>query len=1035
MSKSPLNQRARSQAFGSFVPTVETLETRLVMSFGSLPQADREALLFAFDQVGISKKILLDSSVQRALRIPAISEEIYDQEWVIEFTPDADVDHLKATLGEILDLQRLGNLPNTYVASTSVKLRDIPAYTTQLLAGIGVKDVYPLLNIGLIGTHYVPLDPLYVDQWYLNNTGQSGGTVGADIRAEAIWGGLLPNGFTGAGVIVGVVDDGLQYIHPDLAANYLGSASYDFIDDDPDPDPISGDSHGTAVSGIIAAIQGNAIGVAGTAFNAQVAGLRAIPGSTAIVTQAVSYQPNVIDVYNNSWGFNLFTGSLTDDITDTQILEDALAISATTGRNGLGNIQVFSGGNGRQFDENSNYAIPSNSRYVIAVAALNHNDRYTEYSEPGANLLVSAYGGDGPPPDNVTTTTLVGEGNTPTLGSDYTDGFNGTSAAAPMVSGVVALMLEANPSLTFRDVRKILALSARQNDPDDPGWATNGAGLHINHNYGYGVVDATTAVNLALTWTNLRPEVSFQSGVIPVDTVLERGGTVIGTVNVTRAINVESVEITVNIDNPNRNGLKIMLVSPSGTQSILAEPRGNDLFAENGYQDWTFTSSLLIDELSIGEWQLVVVDEGQTATGTFNSWQLNIYGTSAPQIDMLAFTNAGPLLDQLQITYSVLNVAADPFDISLFSSPNARFDRAARLAGPTITVTDPAFLTVGTHTIVVDGTPYAEALLDADNPFVLAVANPDSAVNQGLLGIGDINFTGAYQAATSGTPLMLRGFDPNGRAVGDANDRVEVTSTGTTFTVNASLLAAPINQPLTETSELRVVTVGGEDYVQADGNFHLPLNLRGGMGNDTLIGGLGNDTMNGEGGNDSLVGGNGDDTYLFTPSFGRDIIDEAIGGGFDTIDLTALLDQLVISFDPTLPSPEGLTDEGLFDPAQIERIIAGQGDDTFIFGADPNDAGHEVLDGWGGTNTADYSRSLIGVNVNLQTGTGTGVEQLIRIQKAIGAVGRENTIVPYDENSLAMGTAGDPSAGSLGERPRRTGDSNTVEDSLEINLG
>lgn len=1034
MSKSPSQRRTGPRGSGYFKPALEALENRLVMSYADLAAPDRDALIYAFDQVGISRKILYDTAVQRTLGVRDISPDLYTKDWIFELTPGTDVSQILSRIGGIVDVRRLGNLPNTYVASTSISLRDLPNYASQFEVTAGVKDVYPVINLGILVPHYVPTDPLYVDQWYLNNTGQSGGEPGADIRAEAVWGGLLPTGFTGAGVVVGVVDDGLQYINPDLTANYLASASFDFLGNDPDPDPVPGDSHGTSVSGIIAAIQGNGIGVAGTAFNAQVAGLRAIPGGITEVTDAVSYLPNIIDVYNNSWGFNLNTGSLTDDIVNTDPLEQALQISATTGRNGLGNIQVFSAGNGRDSDENSNYSLPSNSRFVIAVAALNHNDSYTSYSEPGANLLVSAYGGDGPPPDNVTTTTLVGEGNLPLIGGDYTDSFNGTSAAAPMVSGVVALMLEANPNLTFRDVRKILALSARKNDPSDPGWATNGAGLHINHNYGYGVVDATTAVNLATSWMNLRPEVSYTSGVIQENQNLQRGGTIIGRLNVAEAINIESVEITVNIDNPNRNGLKIVLVSPSGTESILAEPRGNDDFKENGYQDWTFTSALLIDELSVGEWQLVITDEGNTAIGALNNWQFAIHGTSAPLVEINSFTTEGVLLDQLVLNYTIKNVVQDSFDISFFRSTNARFDAAARSIGPVLTISDPALLTLGNHTITFSGTPYAEQLLDADNPFVLAVANPDFALRAGVLGVGDMNFTGIFQDNTVSPALMIRGRDPFGRAPGDPNDVVEITSTGTEMVVNGNIRPAPLAVSYQDVNEVRVVTVGGDDLVRAEPNFHLPMVMRGGADDDSLFGGLGNDTINGGRGDDCLAGGNGDDTYQFSPEFGRDLIDEAIAGGFDTIDLRDLSEQLVISFDPNLPSPDDVANEGLFDPEQIEQVIAGRGDDTFIFGANPNQGnGHSIINGWEGINTADYSRSLIGVQVNLPAGIGTGTDELINIQKVIGASGRHNTIVTLEDQYVYMSQSeqltetGEPEVVSTNERPRRTGDNREIQ--------
>ena len=85
-----------------------------------------------------------------------------------------------------------------------------------------------------------------------------------------------------------------------------------------------------------------------------------------------------------------------------------------------------------------------------------------------------------------------------------------------MVSGVTALMLQANPNLTWRDVQHILVNSARHVDPTDPGWTTNRGGQLIHYNFGFGVVDATAAVNMAKTWTNVGPELSVSTGLVTV---------------------------------------------------------------------------------------------------------------------------------------------------------------------------------------------------------------------------------------------------------------------------------------------------------------------------------------------------------------------------------------------------------------------------------------------------------------------------------------------------------------------------------------
>ena len=133
-----------------------------------------------------------------------------------------------------------------------------------------------------------------------------------------------------------------------------------------------------------------------------------------------------------------------------------------------------------------------------AVAAIDHDGRQSSYSEPGAPLLISAYSsGD---TAGITTTDRSGaDGYDP---GDYTNTFGGTSSSAPLVSGVIALMLEANPNLTYRDVQQILVRTAEMNDPLHFDWTSNAAGYDINHAYGFGAVDATAAVQLRCSSLN-----------------------------------------------------------------------------------------------------------------------------------------------------------------------------------------------------------------------------------------------------------------------------------------------------------------------------------------------------------------------------------------------------------------------------------------------------------------------------------------------------------------------------------------------------
>ena len=185
-------------------------------------------------------------------------------------------------------------------------------------------------------------------------------------------------------------------------------------------------------------------------------------------------------------------------------IQNGITNGRVVGDRALGSIYVFAAGNNGNGDrggfapatnsyDNVNYIELVNSRFTIAVAALDHRGIGTPYSNPGASLLVSAFGGNGEFPMQGLTSADV-QGNRGYSGGDYTSSFDGTSAAAPQVSGVIALMLQANPNLSWRDVQYILVNTARKNDGGDPGWITNpstgnnritnGGGYHVNHRYG-----------------------------------------------------------------------------------------------------------------------------------------------------------------------------------------------------------------------------------------------------------------------------------------------------------------------------------------------------------------------------------------------------------------------------------------------------------------------------------------------------------------------------------------------------------------------
>ena len=492
----------------------------------------------------------------------------------------------------------------------------------------------------------IPNDPLFTNQWHLLNTGQSNAAFGVDINVTDLW-----DSYTGQGVTISVVDTGVQTAHPDLLvnANTIIDFDYNFFDSDPSPGNGVTDAHGTAVAGVASGVGNNGIGITGVAFNSEMVGLRFLSGFTSDSTTAsvLLHSNQVVEVSNNSWGpvsFGIFLGT-TGPLTDAALLE-----GVTNGRNGLGNIFVFAAGNGDLDMENVNYNGYANSIYTVAVGALDNRGGKADYSNRGAALVVSAPSGgeislSGLTHATTTTDTVGTAGFNDGAGgdlldADYTEGFNGTSSAAPVVSGVVALMLEANPNLGWRDVQEILMSTAAQNDRFDRGWTNNAAGFHFHDSYGAGMVDAGAAVAMAQTWTNL-PEHLVVSAVqtnlnLAIPDLAATGVSVNFDVQA-QDFRVEHVTLTIDTTHSSAGDLEIDLISPSGMVSRLAETDFTPFFDYNG---WKLMTVRNWGELAAGTWSLRVADRGFGGVGTLDYAKLDVWGTSTNVVPDIAITDA-----------------------------------------------------------------------------------------------------------------------------------------------------------------------------------------------------------------------------------------------------------------------------------------------------------------------------------------------------------------------------------------------------------
>lgn len=494
-------------------------------------------------------------------------------------------------------------------------------------------------------------DPLYPRQWHLANAAQSGGGAGEDVNALPVWSGCADASCRGEGVRIAVVDDGLEIAHEDLSANIVNGASYDYLGGGNDPTPKANQSssaHGTAVAGIAAGRDQNSLGGRGVAPRAELVGYNMLQSATlSNQADAMARDRVANSVSTNSWGAPDGSGRLQPSDFNWRA---AIEAGLREGRGGKGIVYTWAAGNGdrrvttqdgRSLPvDNSNYDGQANFYGVTAVAALDHFGRKASYSEPGANLWVSAPGGENcQSNDGIITSDLsgsrglnAGDRQVELDDADYTACMNGTSAATPMVAGVAALVLQANPALGWRDVKLILAQSARKNDASDAGWSRNGAGIDINHKYGFGAVDAAAAVALAKSWTPVAPMRSFESEQrspnLPIPDNNSTGVNDTLTVSGSGINQIEFVEVYFTAaDHPYAGDLEVTLTHlGTGTQSRLAETHVCDCKESDSPNNWRFGSSRHLNEAADGQWRLTVKDQYGQDVGTFKNWRLVIRG-------------------------------------------------------------------------------------------------------------------------------------------------------------------------------------------------------------------------------------------------------------------------------------------------------------------------------------------------------------------------------------------------------------------------
>ena len=367
---------------------------------------------------------------------------------------------------------------------------EAPRISRELHATGLVEFAIPNFSVTRVPYGGAPNDPLLANQWHLHSVGQGGAKPDADVDALEAW-----DITTGdPSVVVAVIDTGIELGHPDL--NLVQGT--DVLDNDSNPQAEDGifggifgftDSHSTSVSGVIAARGNNGIGVSGASQDSRVMPIRFLSEANLFAQPVLQDEVDAMTfacsngaaILNNSWG-PLFGAPL--NAATKAAIDDCV----TFGRGGLGSLVVFASGNSGIDASQNGYAADPNT---IAVSASTDQDLFAFYSNFGPIIDVCAPSNGGVTAGIFTTDRLGAKGY---ASGDYTDNFGGTSSAAPLVCGVLALTLAANPSLTWQEARQILHDTADKIDPAGGNYNAQG---HSNL-YGFGKVNAHEAVLAAV---------------------------------------------------------------------------------------------------------------------------------------------------------------------------------------------------------------------------------------------------------------------------------------------------------------------------------------------------------------------------------------------------------------------------------------------------------------------------------------------------------------------------------------------------------
>lgn len=550
-------------------------------------------------------------------------DTVYSNSWAVEIGGgDAEADSIARKHG-FTNLGRVGSLEGVYHfvhrPSPARSRRSLTHKHRDLMAEDLVMFAEQQVLLKRVKRYSPPSDAKWPQQWYLHRKNHH------DMNVQLAW----EQDIIGRGAVVSILDDGIEHTHPDLHDNYDSLASYDFNSHDADPFPrydISNENkHGTRCAGEVAANKNGKCGV-GAAYGARVGGVRMLDGEVSDVVEAssLSLNPQHIDIYSSSWGPS--DDGMTVD-GPGKLAKKAFLDGVTKGRQGLGSIFVWAAGNGGRYGDSCNcdgYAV---SPYTISVGSASERDDMPWYAEVCSSTLASTYSsGDNREKQIVSTD----------LHHMCTLHHTGTSASAPLAAGILALALEANRNLTWRDVQYLLVYTSNPAYPKDKHWLTNGAGLKVSHQYGFGIINAAAVVNRARYWTTVPPQYNCTIDATPSKQTVQSGHPLVVTIDASGCplVYLEHTQVVTSLSLPsgNRGSVTIKLISPQGTESTLLPYRKRDYHSE-GFHQWPFMTVQSWGENPRGIWKFRM--EGlDRVRAVLDSLQLVLYGTKETHVSV-----------------------------------------------------------------------------------------------------------------------------------------------------------------------------------------------------------------------------------------------------------------------------------------------------------------------------------------------------------------------------------------------------------------